>query len=186
MAFKLKPLPLPSYLHSSPRQNPNFTLSNHSLPRFFSAHSLPLGLSLSTTASACTFHRNAFVTACAFRSDEITSEGQEEEKEEQVSRQGEKKELANQGILDQIKKIVMFTGPATGLWICAPLMSLIDTAIIGQRSSLELAALAGPATVVCDYLSYVFMFLSIATSNMVATALAKQVGNKCVRLLDVE
>jgi len=30
------------------------------------------------------------------------------------------------------------------------------------------------------------MFLSIATSNMVATALAKQVGNKCVRLLDVE
>ncbi|WVZ03140.1 hypothetical protein V8G54_023946, partial [Vigna mungo] len=33
---------------------------------------------------------------------------------------------------------------------------------------------AGPATVVCDYLSYVFMFLSIATSNMVATALAKQ------------
>ncbi|KOM50938.1 hypothetical protein LR48_Vigan08g176500 [Vigna angularis] len=182
MAFKLKPLPLPSYLHSSPRQNPNFTLSNrslprffsaHSLPRFFSAHSLPLGLSLSTTASACTFHRNAFVTARAFRSDEITDEGQEEEKEEQVSRQGEKKELANQGILDQIKEIVMFTGPATGLWICAPLMSLIDTAIIGQRSSIELAAL-GPATVVCDYMSYVFMFLSIATSNMVATALAKQ------------
>ncbi|XP_047166009.1 protein DETOXIFICATION 46, chloroplastic-like [Vigna umbellata] len=173
MAFKLKPLPLPSYLHSSPRQNPNFTLSNRSLPRFFSAHSLPLGLSLSTTASACTFHRNAFVTARAFRSDEITDEGQEEEKEEQVSRQGEKKELANQGILDQIKEIVMFTGPATGLWICAPLMSLIDTAIIGQRSSIELAAL-GPATVVCDYMSYVFMFLSIATSNMVATALAKQ------------
>lgn len=34
---------------------------------------------------------------------------------------------------------------------------------------------AGPATVFCDYLSYSFMFLSIATSNMVATALAKQV-----------
>lgn len=34
---------------------------------------------------------------------------------------------------------------------------------------------AGPATVVCDYMSYVFMFLSVATSNMVATALAKQV-----------
>ena len=35
---------------------------------------------------------------------------------------------------------------------------------------------AGPATVVCDYLTYVFMFLSIATSNMVATSLAKQVS----------
>ncbi|XP_027910637.1 protein DETOXIFICATION 46, chloroplastic-like [Vigna unguiculata] len=173
MAFKLKPLLLPSYLHSSPRQNPNFTLSNHRLPRFFSAHSLPFGLSLSNTASASTYHRNAFVTARAFRSDEIANEGEEEEKEERISTQGEKKELANRGILDQIKEIVMFTGPATGLWICAPLMSLIDTAIIGQRSSIELAAL-GPATVVCDYMSYVFMFLSIATSNMVATALAKQ------------
>jgi len=36
-------------------------------------------------------------------------------------------------------------------------------------------ACVGPATVVCDYMSYVFMFLSVATSNMVATALAKQV-----------
>lgn len=27
----------------------------------------------------------------------------------------------------------------------------------------------------CDYLSYIFMFLSVATSNMVATSLAKKV-----------
>ncbi|KAK1324352.1 hypothetical protein QJS10_CPA01g02297 [Acorus calamus] len=72
----------------------------------------------------------------------------------------------------QMKEIAVFAGPAVGLWICGPLMSLIDTAVIGQGSSLELAAL-GPSTVVCDYLSYVFMFLSIATSNMVATSLAK-------------
>ncbi|KAF4375443.1 hypothetical protein F8388_024102 [Cannabis sativa] len=81
--------------------------------------------------------------------------------------------LGNQGMWDQMKEIAMFTGPAAGLWICGPLMSLIDTAVIGQRSSLELAAL-GPATVLCDNLSYLFMFLSIATSNMVATALAKR------------
>lgn len=34
---------------------------------------------------------------------------------------------------------------------------------------------AGPGTVFCDNLSYIFMFLSIATSNMVATSLAKKV-----------
>lgn len=33
----------------------------------------------------------------------------------------------------------------------------------------------GPGTVFCDNTSYVFMFLSIATSNLVATALARQV-----------
>ncbi|KAJ6821918.1 protein DETOXIFICATION 46, chloroplastic isoform X1 [Iris pallida] len=73
----------------------------------------------------------------------------------------------------QMKEIALFAGPATGLWVCGPLMSLIDTMVVGQGSSLELAAL-GPGTVFCDNLSYIFMFLSIATSNMVATSLAKK------------
>lgn len=85
--------------------------------------------------------------------------------------------LENQSMWEQMKEIVMFTGPATGLWICGPLMSLIDTAVIGQGSSIELAAL-GPGTVLCDGMSYIFMFLSIATSNMVATSLAKEDKNE--------
>ncbi|XP_054785653.1 protein DETOXIFICATION 46, chloroplastic-like isoform X2 [Prosopis cineraria] len=80
--------------------------------------------------------------------------------------------LTNQSILSQIKEIIMFSGPATGLWICAPLMSLISTAVVGRGSSTELAAL-GPGTVFCDNMNLLFMFLSIATSNMVATSLAK-------------
>ncbi|XP_044488721.1 protein DETOXIFICATION 46, chloroplastic-like isoform X2 [Mangifera indica] len=84
--------------------------------------------------------------------------------------------LAKQSLWNQIKEIIMFTGPATGIWICGPLMSLIDTAVIGQGSTLELAAL-GPRTVLCDNISYIFMFLSISTSNMVATSLTKQVKN---------
>ncbi|KAJ4962972.1 hypothetical protein NE237_022911 [Protea cynaroides] len=84
---------------------------------------------------------------------------------------------ADTSIWTQMKEIVMFAGPATGLWICGPLMSLIDTAVIGQGSSVELAAL-GPGTVVCDNLSYTFMFLSIATSNMIATSLAREDKNE--------
>ncbi|KAK6159518.1 hypothetical protein DH2020_006832 [Rehmannia glutinosa] len=83
-------------------------------------------------------------------------------------------ELSENGSLwDQMTEIVKFSGPAVGLWICGPLMSLIDTAVVGQGSSIELAAL-GPGTVLCDYTSYLFMFLSIATSNLVATSLARQ------------
>ncbi|XP_011047547.1 PREDICTED: MATE efflux family protein 4, chloroplastic-like [Populus euphratica] len=85
--------------------------------------------------------------------------------------------LENQSLWSQIKEIVLFTGPATGLWLCGPLMSLIDTVVIGQGSYIELAAL-GPATVLCDYTSYAFMFLSIATSNMVATYLARRDKNQ--------
>ncbi|XP_074334231.1 protein DETOXIFICATION 46, chloroplastic-like isoform X2 [Apium graveolens] len=79
--------------------------------------------------------------------------------------------VANESLWSQIVEIVRFSGPATGLWLCGPLMSLIDTVVIGQSSSIQLAAL-GPGTVLCDDLGYVFMFLSIATSNLVATALA--------------
>ena len=50
-------------------------------------------------------------------------------------------QLDIQSIWEQMVEIVKFSGPATGLWICGPLMSLIDTAVIGQGSSIELAAL---------------------------------------------
>ncbi|XP_078446130.1 MATE efflux family protein isoform X2 [Wolffia australiana] len=84
--------------------------------------------------------------------------------------------VESKSLWGQMTEIAAFAGPATGLWVCGPLMSLIDTMVIGQGSSVELAAL-GPGTVICDYLSYVFMFLSIATSNLVATSLARKDRN---------
>ncbi|KAJ9132807.1 hypothetical protein P3X46_033640 [Hevea brasiliensis] len=96
---------------------------------------------------------------------------------EEIEAEVKTEALENQTIWNQTREIMMFTGPATGLWLCGPLMSLIDTAVIGQGSSIELAAL-GPGTVVCDYISYVFMFLSVATSNLVATSLARRDNNE--------
>ncbi|ONH90985.1 hypothetical protein PRUPE_8G087100 [Prunus persica] len=115
--------------------------------------------------------RNRLVTACIV---DGVCEG-DDGKDSLVSKEVvevKKEELESQSLWNQMKEIIMFTGPATGLWICGPLMSLIDTVVVGRGSSLELAAL-GPGTVMCDNMSYVFMFLSIATSNMIATALAK-------------
>ncbi|KAI5388428.1 protein DETOXIFICATION 46, chloroplastic [Lathyrus oleraceus] len=185
MALKIPSTLLPRSLHLPPRQNPNLshfpTVSNRHLPLHFFTPPLTPYSTLSISAP----HRTRFVTARAIQGQELTGDGlsipaehegvleKEEEEEEETVTQSREKELAEQGIWIQMKEIIKFTGPATGLWICGPLMSLIDTAVIGQGSSIELAAL-GPATVVCDYMSYVFMFLSVATSNMVATALAKQ------------
>ena len=44
-------------------------------------------------------------------------------------------------ILQQMSDIAKFAGPALGIWLSGPLMSLIDTAVVGNSSSLELAAL---------------------------------------------
>lgn len=63
----------------------------------------------------------------------------------------QRKDLENQSIWNQMKEIAVFTGPATGLWICGPLMSLIDTAVIGQGSSIELAALGNSLKFLLDF-----------------------------------
>lgn len=97
----------------------------------------------------------------------------DEQEEEGVGEIG--KFSADESLWNQMVEIVKFSGPAVGLWLCGPLMSLIDTAVIGQGSSVELAAL-GPGTVFIDNTSYAFMFLSIATSNLVATSLARRVS----------
>ncbi|XP_062176441.1 protein DETOXIFICATION 46, chloroplastic-like [Alnus glutinosa] len=132
--------------------------------------------------------RNRLVTACVgahsneLLEDELEAIASESDGDGNSNGNGsvvvsKSEELANQSIWSKMKEIMMFSGPATGLWICAPLMSLISTAVIGRGSSTELAAL-GPGTVFCDNMNLLFMFLSIATSNMVATALAKRDKNE--------
>ncbi|XVF67793.1 hypothetical protein PTKIN_Ptkin10aG0150500 [Pterospermum kingtungense] len=177
--MQAKTFTYPSLAHL---QNPNFTPSPsiHLPQRPTSSSTLRYHRSL---LSSCSGNFRPQNQSCRWKFNCISPSGElnyesnealveeEEEEEKIVKIKGEG--LANQSIWNQIKEIVVFTGPATGLWICGPLMSLIDTAVIGQGSSIELAAL-GPATVVCDYTGYVFMFLSVATSNMVATSLARR------------
>lgn len=174
------------------------TLQNHNHPRFLSRslisfkkrplslvspnshssllHSIPLVIKpRSRLLAPCNSPAHESASSSVTENESSTDSISEfiEETGVEVNREG----LENQSMWEQMKEIVMFTGPATGLWICGPLMSLIDTAVIGQGSSIELAAL-GPGTVLCDGMSYIFMFLSIATSNMVATSLAKQDKNE--------
>jgi len=74
----------------------------------------------------------------------------------------------------KISKILRFSLPALGIYLSSPLLSLIDTAFVGNfaKSSLELAAL-GPATAICDQTTSICLFLAVATTNILASALAK-------------
>ena len=66
--------------------------------------------------------------------------------------------------------------PLLAVWLSNPLLSLIDTAAVGKVSSvLELASL-GPATAVCDQSAYVFSFISVVTTGLIANAVAR--GNE--------
>jgi len=66
-----------------------------------------------------------------------------------------------------IKEIAALGLPALGGCLVDPVMSLVDTACVGQVSSLQLASLA-PCTSICQFLFFSFFFLCTATTTFVA------------------
>ena len=67
-----------------------------------------------------------------------------------------------------------FALPALGIYICSPLMSLIDASFIGRlSSSVELAAL-GPASSISDSAPLPLLFLSIGATNLIAKSYANK------------
>mmetsp|Transcript_6408 Transcript_6408/g.16338 ORF Transcript_6408/g.16338 Transcript_6408/m.16338 type:complete len:548 (+) Transcript_6408:86-1729(+) len=71
----------------------------------------------------------------------------------------------------EFNEVMSLAIPALGSLLADPLMSLIDTAAVGQYSSTSLAAL-GPNTAVFMIVFQLFSFLSITTTGMVARACA--------------
>ncbi|KAG7355527.1 MATE efflux family protein [Nitzschia inconspicua] len=71
-----------------------------------------------------------------------------------------------------LQECLSFALPALGIYACPPLMSLIDAAFIGRSSSLELAAL-GPATSISDSSPLPMLFVSIASTNLIAKAFSR-------------
>lgn len=68
--------------------------------------------------------------------------------------------------------VAKFVAPTIALWIAPPVMSLIDSSVVGRYcGATELAAL-GPACTLIDSSAYLFMFIATATTNLVATSLA--------------
>ena len=73
------------------------------------------------------------------------------------------------------KTMILFITTTILIWLSEPLLSLVDTTIVGQYSTnvMQLAAL-GPATMLMDSAIYMTYFLAIATTNKVANGLAQQ------------
>jgi len=82
--------------------------------------------------------------------------------------------------LPSYKKIFFFVASTVVIWVSEPLLSLVDSAAVGRYASssstsesvIQLAAL-GPATMLCDSTMYLTTFISMATTNKLARAFAK-------------
>ncbi|CAB9499466.1 Protein DETOXIFICATION [Seminavis robusta] len=69
-----------------------------------------------------------------------------------------------------VMKILKFAIPAVGVWLCSPLLSLIDTSAVGVLSGTTQQAALNPAVAVTDYAALLIAFLYTATTNLVASA----------------
>ena len=69
-------------------------------------------------------------------------------------------------------ELARFTLPTLSALLSSEVMSVIDTAVVGASSSKELAAL-GPAIMLTDSSAYLFFWLNVACTNLVASAMAK-------------
>jgi hypothetical protein len=131
--------------HTSLLKNPKLiSHSNRHLPYQFLAPSLLKNTAINSTYQCITSskqRRFRIITACVAQNDDVIDESEDRDQVSEDPEEEEVKELVEQSIWIQMKDIVLFTGPAIGLWLCGPLMSLIDTAVVGQGSSIELAAL---------------------------------------------
>mmetsp|Transcript_17356 Transcript_17356/g.40080 ORF Transcript_17356/g.40080 Transcript_17356/m.40080 type:complete len:669 (-) Transcript_17356:254-2260(-) len=80
------------------------------------------------------------------------------------------------GLVPSYKRLLVFTATTVLIWLSEPLLSLVDTTIVGLTASaksavVQIAAL-GPATTLFDGLIYTTYFLAISTTNQLAPGLA--------------
>ena len=64
--------------------------------------------------------------------------------------------------------------PTLAGWLSSEIMSVVDTAVVGQQvgsGANELAAL-GPGTMLIDSSAYLFFWLNVATTSLFAASLA--------------
>lgn len=81
-------------------------------------------------------------------------------------------------------RLIVFFLSTTLIWLSEPLLSLVDTTVVGwippsasravAAASVEQLASLGPATTLCDSLLYLTYFLAIATTNKLAPDLARR------------
>lgn len=69
-----------------------------------------------------------------------------------------------------VRDILRFAIPAIGVWLCSPLLSLIDTSAVGLLSGTTQQAALNPAVAVTDYSALLAAFMYTATTNLIAAA----------------
>mmetsp|Transcript_10937 Transcript_10937/g.16823 ORF Transcript_10937/g.16823 Transcript_10937/m.16823 type:complete len:663 (+) Transcript_10937:319-2307(+) len=72
--------------------------------------------------------------------------------------------------IPSVKQMVRFAIPAMGVWLCSPILSMIDTSAVGLLTGTAQQAALSPAVSVTDYGGLLVTFMYAATTNLVSGA----------------
>lgn len=75
-----------------------------------------------------------------------------------------------------LRKIVLFAIPAMGIWLCNPILSLIDTSSVGLLAGTAHQAALSPAVAVVDYSALLLGFMYTGTTNLIAASVLQDQG----------
>jgi len=77
-----------------------------------------------------------------------------------------------------VKKILRFTLPAIGIWLCSPVLSMIDTASVGLLSGTAQQAALNPAVSLTENAALLVAFMYTATTNLIAAAVQEDASDE--------
>ena len=72
--------------------------------------------------------------------------------------------------IPSIQKIISFALPAIGIYLCSPLLSMIDTSSVGLFCGTVQQAALNPAVTITDYSARTMSFLYTGTTNLIASS----------------
>lgn len=75
--------------------------------------------------------------------------------------------------LPSLRDLAAFCLPTLGIWLSSPLLSLIDTSVVGVSCATHHLAALAPSTKLCDYVAFFCSVIGAATTNLAADAFAK-------------
>jgi len=85
--------------------------------------------------------------------------------------------------LPSLRDLAAFCLPTLGIWLSSPLLSLIDTSVVGLTCATHHLAALAPSTKLCDYVAFFCSVIGGATTNLAAEALAKGQPGKAKRII---
>ena len=75
--------------------------------------------------------------------------------------------------LPKLRDLAAFCLPTLGIWLSSPLLSLIDTSVVGLSCATHHLAALAPSTKLCDYVGFFCSVIGAATTNLAADAFAR-------------